>query len=161
MVQSHGFRRKTRTLLRKGYGKKGLPGISKNLQVFKKGEHVDCVINSSVHKGMPHKTYHGRTGKIVVVNETTITVLFLVRVGNKVEERAINMRAEHLRKSRCNLWLIKRQKMINELRETAKSERTSFIVPKIKPQGPRKSFYLNLSEYVPEEVSFKTFNKLY
>ncbi|ELA41027.1 60S ribosomal protein L21 [Vittaforma corneae ATCC 50505] len=50
-MRSNGFRRGTRKLLRKDFGKRGMPGLSKILQKFKVGDFVDCKIDSSVLKG--------------------------------------------------------------------------------------------------------------
>lgn len=161
MVQSKGFRRKTRTLLRKGYKSRGMPGLARTLLVFKKGEFVDCVIDSSVHKGMPHKTFHGRTGKIVVVHETSLSVLFYVREGNRLVEKVVTMRPEHLRKSKCNLWQKERSAKIEEERKVAAEEGKNYVVEKISPKGPRPSFYLNLKEVEPIEIKNIPFIKNY
>ena len=41
---------------------------------FRTGDIVEVVVNSMVHKGMPHKTYHGRTGIVFNVAKKAVGV---------------------------------------------------------------------------------------
>ena len=41
---------------------KGMPGLSRYLTIFRRGDYVDIVVDSSIQKGMPYSFYHGRTG---------------------------------------------------------------------------------------------------
>ncbi|KAJ8752687.1 hypothetical protein K2173_006489 [Erythroxylum novogranatense] len=45
-------------------------------------------VNGAVHKGMPHKFYHGSTGRVW-------------NVGNRIIKKRIHVRVEHLQPSRC------------------------------------------------------------
>lgn len=65
MRKSRGFRAKSRSLLRRKPRERGKMSLSKILREYKPGENVVIDINPSVHKGMPHRRYHGNVGVIV------------------------------------------------------------------------------------------------
>jgi len=64
MAKSKGFRKKTRSLLRKKPRERGKLGLSRVLHNYQPGDKVVIVIDPSVHKGMPHRRYHGKIGII-------------------------------------------------------------------------------------------------
>jgi len=64
MAKSRGFRRKTRSLLRKKPRERGKLGLSRILYRYQPGDKVVITIDPSVHKGMPHRRYHGKIGII-------------------------------------------------------------------------------------------------
>merc|ERR1712129_470656 len=97
-----GYRKGTRDKYAKKYRCKGMPGISRYLVNFKRGDFVDIVVDGSIHKGMPFSFYHGRTGQVFNVNRSAIGVEVTKIVGNRQLRKRIHVRAEHLRKSRCN-----------------------------------------------------------
>jgi large subunit ribosomal protein L21e len=92
MGKSKGYRRGTRKLLRKKPRDRGMQPLGRLLHEYKPDEKVVIKIDSSVHKGMPHRRYHGRIatvkekrGRSYVVNLTE---------GNK--EKTIILRPEHI-----------------------------------------------------------------
>ena len=62
--RSKGIRSKSRHILRKKPRKRGKSSITRALQQYEEGDSVNIVIDSSIHKGMPHIRFHGQTGKI-------------------------------------------------------------------------------------------------
>ena len=64
MARSRGFRRKTRSLMRKRPRERGKLGLSRILHTYQPGDKVVIKIDPSVHKGMPHRRYHGKIGII-------------------------------------------------------------------------------------------------
>ncbi len=64
MKKTGGLRRKTRSLFRKHKKEKGKMSLKKYLQSFNKGDRVELGVESSVHKGMYHPRFHGKTGSI-------------------------------------------------------------------------------------------------
>ncbi len=65
MVQrTGGFRRKTRSKLRKNVRARGKVSVNKMLQTFKEGERVDFVFEPSIQNGMPLPKYLGHSGII-------------------------------------------------------------------------------------------------
>lgn len=101
MVRSNGKRANTRHLFRKAFRKTGAEHTSTYLQVFNIGDFVDIHINSAVLKGMPHKFYQGRTGRVFNISRTSVGVEVSKTVGNRVMMKRFHMRIEHVKKSRC------------------------------------------------------------
>ena len=89
---SKGFRSRTRRLLRRKPRERGKTGLSKILHEYKPGEKVVVKIDPSVHKGMPHRRYHGKIG--VIVNKRGRGYIVNVTQGRAVKE--IIVRPEHL-----------------------------------------------------------------
>ncbi len=65
MRKSKGYRSKTRRLLTKSPRRKGMDPLGPLLHEYVEGEQVNIQINPSVHKGMPHRRFHGKIGKIL------------------------------------------------------------------------------------------------
>lgn len=92
MGKSKGYRVKTRSLLRRKPRERGKTGLSKILRQYEPGDKVVVKIDPSVHRGMPHRRYHGRTGTIVDRKGRAYVVG--VTQGKAVKE--IIVRPEHL-----------------------------------------------------------------
>lgn len=92
MGKSKGYRVKTRSLLRRKPRERGKTGLSKILRQYEPGDKVVVKIDPSVHRGMPHRRYHGRTGTIVDRKGRAYVVD--VTQGKAVKE--IIVRPEHL-----------------------------------------------------------------
>jgi len=93
--RSKGLRSKTRQILRRKPRQRGLSPITKALQQFEKDDLVAIVIDPSIHKGMPHRRYHGKTG---YVDEQRGNA-YLVRVRNGNMLKRIIVRPEHLKRA--------------------------------------------------------------
>lgn len=65
MAHHNGPRKKTRYLLKKDLRRRGLPPVTRLIQRFEVGQKVHVVIEPSIHKGMPHRRFHGKTGTII------------------------------------------------------------------------------------------------
>lgn len=88
MARSHGYRRRTRSLLRK----RGSTGLSHILTDYTPGQNVVIKIDSTQVKGMPHRRFNGLVG---VVKETGRRSLVIdVNVGDKV--KTVISRKEHI-----------------------------------------------------------------
>ncbi|ORD96774.1 RL212 [Hepatospora eriocheir] len=145
-MYSKGYRRRTRTLFSKDFGKKGLPNTTKILQQYKKGDYVDCKVDPSVVKGMPHKYYHGKTGRVFKVDKRAVGVEFFRQVGGKKIRRLVNARVEHLTLSECNSET-KRLRQEHNAR-VIESRKTGEPIKVIKrqPTGPRCQYLLSTTE---------------
>jgi len=66
--------------------------LSKLLYEYPPGSQVVVKIDSAVHKGMPHRRYHGRVGTIL--NKRGRSYMVSVSQGDAVKE--IIVRPEHL-----------------------------------------------------------------
>ncbi len=90
---SKGYRNRTRKLLRKSPRERGMIPLSRILREYKEGERVAIKIDPSVHKGQPHRRFHGRTG--IIVGKRGRAYIVKVLMGGY--EKTIIARPEHLR----------------------------------------------------------------
>ncbi len=60
-----GFRRKTKHKMSKNYRDKGKISLANYLQEFNAGDRVCLVADPSVHAGMYHPRFYGKSGTIV------------------------------------------------------------------------------------------------
>jgi large subunit ribosomal protein L21e len=89
-----GYRHRTRKLLKKSVRERGsVPPLSLIMIDYKVGERVHIVINPSIHSGMPHRRYHGKTG--VVIGKRGRCYIVSVMLGDR--EKVLFVRPEHLR----------------------------------------------------------------
>jgi len=93
--RSKGLRSKSRQILRKRPRDRGFISIARTLRKYDEGESVNIVIDSAVHKGMPHIRFHGYTGKIK--GKQGNSYIIGVTVGKK--QKTLVIRPEHLRRS--------------------------------------------------------------
>lgn len=92
MRGSKGFRSGTRRILKKGPREKGKLRLSKLLHEYEPGTSVLIKIDSSFQKGMPHRRFHGKTGK--VLSKRGRSYVLTVMQGDATKE--IIVRPEHL-----------------------------------------------------------------
>lgn len=59
MPHAHGYRARTRHMFARDFRNHGPTKLSTYMKVYKVGDIVDIKANGSIHKGMPHKFYHG------------------------------------------------------------------------------------------------------
>merc|ERR1719409_1747696 len=74
----------------------------------KVGDYVDIFADPSVHKGMPFKHYHGRTGIVFNVTKSSVGVRVNKPVNGRIIEKRIHVRIEHVRKSKCQKEILAR-----------------------------------------------------
>jgi large subunit ribosomal protein L21e len=91
-MKARGYRYRTRSLLRRKVREKGKTGLSKILREYKPGDRVVVKLNPSVHKGMPHRRFHGRVGII----ESMRGRAYVVSVTQGKALKEIIVRPEHL-----------------------------------------------------------------
>lgn len=94
--KSKGFRSKTRSLLRKKPREAGKIGLSRLLHSYRPEEKVVIKIDPAVHKGMPHRRYHGMMGTIIGQRGRG----YIVKITAKDREKKLIIRPEHLQPSR-------------------------------------------------------------
>lgn len=90
--KAKGYRRKTRSILKRKPRERGKTGLSKILYEYTPGEKIVVKIDPSVHKAMPHRRYHGRIG--VIVNKRGRSYVVNVTQGRAIKE--IIVRPEHI-----------------------------------------------------------------
>ena len=101
MTNAHGKRRGTRYMFAKEFRNKGMPGLATYMHVYKRGDIVDIKGNGAIQKGMPHKIYHGKTGRVYNVTKRAVGVIVNKRVRGDILAKKINLRVEHISHSKC------------------------------------------------------------
>ena len=101
MPHCFGLRARTRDLFSKAFRKHGVIPLSKYLVSYKKGDYVDVLADGAIQRGMPHKFYHGKTGRVFNITKHAIGVIVNKRVGNRIIPKRIHVRVEHVRMSSC------------------------------------------------------------
>ncbi|WEU39659.1 MAG: 50S ribosomal protein L21e [Candidatus Odinarchaeum yellowstonii] len=91
--RTKGYRNRTRKLFSKETRDKGMPPLSYLLKEYEPGDKVTIYINSTIHKGQPHRRYHGRTGTIIGRRGRAYLVSF--NIGGK--EKIVISRPEHIK----------------------------------------------------------------
>jgi len=86
---SHGFKHKSRKVMTK----KNPRGVSFLLRDYHEGEQALIIIDPRQHKGLPHRRYHGKVGKIINVGRRAVTLH--VKLGNKT--KTLITRYDHIK----------------------------------------------------------------
>ena len=86
---SHGFNHKSRKVMTK----KNPRGVSFLLREYHEGEQALVIIDPRQHKGLPHRRYHGKVGKIINVGRRAVTLH--VKLGNKT--KTLITRFDHIK----------------------------------------------------------------
>jgi len=89
LPKSHGFRRRTRSLLKASKTKKGLSSL---LIEYSPKDRVVVKIDPAQVKGMPHRRFNGLVGTVKEVGRRAVTLE--VPVGNK--SKTLIARKEHI-----------------------------------------------------------------
>lgn len=89
-----GFRRKTRSKLRKRRASRGKISITKYLQEFKKGDTVCLKAEPAVQHGMYFPRFHGKHGEITGKQGKC----YLVKINDKTKEKELIVHPVHLKK---------------------------------------------------------------
>jgi large subunit ribosomal protein L21e len=93
MTRHSGSRKRMRRLLRKDLGSRSGPRPEVYLSELEPGAKVVILVDPASHKGMPHRRYHGRVGRIVEKRGRGYVVA--VQIGSKL--RKLSVLPEHLR----------------------------------------------------------------
>merc|ERR1712112_279666 len=120
MTNPKGYRRGTRDMFSRAYKKKGVEHLSTYLKNYKMGEIVDIKGCGAFQKGMPHKAYHGKTGRVFNVTKHAVGVVVNKRVRGKILAKRISVRLEHIKKSNSRVDFLKRVKKNETLKREAK-----------------------------------------
>ncbi|ODV89225.1 hypothetical protein CANCADRAFT_58210 [Tortispora caseinolytica NRRL Y-17796] len=151
MAHTHGYRSGTRYMFARDFRKHGGLPLSTYLKTYKVGDIVDIKVNGSIHKGMPHKFYHGKTGVVFNVTKTSVGVIVHKQVRNRYIEKRISVRVEHIKHSKCREEFVKRVKENAEKRKAAKAAGETVLLKRT-PVLPREAHTVTLSEQ-PELVA--------
>ena len=98
------------------FRKHGVVPLATYMRIYKKGDIVDIKGMGTVQKGMPHKCYHGKTGRVYNVTQHAVGIIVNKQVKGKILAKRINVRIEHIKHSKSRDSFLKRVKE-NDLEE--------------------------------------------
>lgn len=93
---SKGIRNRTRGIMSKPPRQRGLNAITRTFQKFEVGEKANIIIDPAMHKGQPHKRFHGQTGEVIGRRGAA----YILHVQEKGKLKTTIVRPEHLKKSK-------------------------------------------------------------
>ncbi|CAH3126015.1 unnamed protein product [Pocillopora meandrina] len=152
MVNTTGIRRGTRYMFSRDFRKRGVIHLSTYLKSYKVGDIVDIKVNGAVHKGMPYKVYHGKTGRIFNVTKRAVGVVVNKQVKGKILPKRINIRVEHIKHSKCRDDFLRRVKENEQKKKEAKESGGGKVDCKRKPAVPRTAHFVRTKRNTPETL---------
>jgi large subunit ribosomal protein L21e len=152
MVHSYGKRARTRHLFSRPFRQHGQLSLGLTyLRTFHLGDFVDIKGVGSVHKGMPYKFYHGKTGRIWNITPRAVGVEVNKVVRGKILKKRIHVRIEHAVQSRCQEDFKKRIELTRQYAEENKKNKDTkdYVKKKLtkrQPKGPKAGYTLSMSK---------------
>merc|ERR1712224_702861 len=143
----------------KPFKKHSATPFSKYFTNYKVGDYVDVIADGSIHKGMPHKYYHGKTGRVFNVTATSAGVIVNKFVNGRIIPKRIHVRIEHVRKSRSRLAFVERA-IKNDAAKIEAKKKGEKIVTKRIPVQPTEQHVVVPKEEVQYLCPLK-FRELY
>jgi large subunit ribosomal protein L21e len=145
MPHCFGYRARTRHLFSKGFRNHGPVHLSKIMQTYRKGDFVDVIADGSIHKGMPHKFYHGKTGRVFDVTQHAVGVIINKQHRGRIIHKRIHVRIEHVRQSECREAFKRRVRENDAKKREAKAKGVKVNTKRL-PQQPRESRVVDVSK---------------
>merc|ERR1712221_27838 len=152
MTNPKGYRRGTRDMFSRKYKTKGVEHLSTYLTTYKMGDIVDIKGNGAFQKGMPHKAYHGKTGRVFNVSKHALGVIVNKRVRGKILPKRIYVRVEHVKHSQCRQEFLDRVQS-NDEKKKAANEAGKRITLKREPRQPREAHTVSAKDNVPQLIT--------
>ncbi|KAL4667280.1 hypothetical protein H8959_005969 [Pygathrix nigripes] len=104
------------------FRKHGVVPLATYMRIYKKGDIVDIKGMGTVQKGMPHKCYHGKTGRVYNVTQHAVGIVVNKQVKGKILAKRINVRMEHIKHSKSRDSFLKRVKENDQKKKEAKEK---------------------------------------
>ena len=153
MPHHKGYKSKTRDMFSKPFRRTGTIPMSKSAIIFKRGDFVDIKVDGAVHKGMPHKFYHGKTGRVFNITPHAVGVIINKPVRGKILKKRIHARPEHLQLSRCREEFLRRVHENEKLRQDGNKEKLKRV-----PVAPREGHFVATANIVDQNPPIYKFN---
>ncbi|KAG2456483.1 RL21 protein, partial [Polypterus senegalus] len=128
---------------------KGPIPLSTYMHIYKRGDIVDIKGTGTVQKGMPHKCYHGKTGRIYNVTQHAVGIIVNKQVKGKILAKRINVRIEHIKHSKSRDSFLKRVQENERIKAEAKQS-GKFVELKRKPAAPREAHFVRTKKNEPQ-----------
>merc|ERR1712227_228309 len=133
-------------------GKSGVEHLSTYLKMYKIGDIVDIKGDGAFQKGMPHKVYHGTTGRVFNVTKRAVGIIVNKEVGGRIIPKRVNVRIEHITHSKSRQGFLDRVVANNAAIKDAKAAGTYVNVKRINKQ-PREAHTVKFFGKEPETVA--------
>jgi large subunit ribosomal protein L21e len=150
MPHSFGYRANTRTLFKKAFKTNGRCHTTTFLRTFKRGDYVDIKVDSSIHKGMPHKHYHGRTGVVFNITKRAVGVTVNKEVNGRIIKKNLNIAVPHVLPSKCQQQIIARKKENEQIKAAARKGGPKVNLKRVNTQP--KAGYVYKIDKTPETI---------
>ncbi|ELW64980.1 60S ribosomal protein L21 [Tupaia chinensis] len=131
------------------FGKQGVFPLATYMRIYKKGGIVDSKGMGTVQKGMPHKCYHGKTGRVYNVTQHAVGIVVNKQVKGKILAKRINVRIEHIKHSKSRDSFLKHMKENDQKKKEAK-EKGTWVQLKRQPAPPREAHFVRTNGKEPE-----------
>ncbi|MES1904409.1 MAG: 60S ribosomal protein L21 [Paramarteilia canceri] len=151
---TQGYRHGTRSKYSVGFRKNGRRSTNVFLTRFKKGDLVNIKGTGSCQKGMPFSYYHGKTGKVSEVGKNTVQVFVKKRIGNRVFNKNLVLRTEHVSHNTAKEECKARIAQNDEAKKIAKEKGLKISTKRV-PEGPRAGHFVSAAkifDIVPIQV---------
>ncbi|MBZ3887978.1 60S ribosomal protein L21 [Sciurus carolinensis] len=91
----------------------------------------------TVQKGMPHKCYHGKTGRVYNVTQHAVGIVVNKQVKVKILAKRINLRIEHIKHSKSRDSFLKCVKENDQ-----KKKEINWVQLTRQPAPPREAHFV-------------------
>ncbi|XP_061289469.1 large ribosomal subunit protein eL21-like [Bos mutus] len=149
MTNTKGKRRGTRYMFSRTFRKHGVVPLATYMRIYKKGDIVGIKGMVTVQKGMPHKCYHGKTGRVYNVTQHAVGIIVNKQVKGKILAKRINVRIKHIKHSKSRDSFLKRVKENDQKKKEAK-EKGTWVKLKRQPVPPREAHFVRTNGKEPE-----------
>eukprot|EP00069_Balaena_mysticetus_P012424 bmy_07718T0 len=122
MINTKGKRRGTRYMFSRPFRKHEVAPLATCMRIYKKGDIVDIKGMGTVQKGMPHKCYHGKTGRVYNVTQHAVGIIVNKQVKGKILAKRINVHIEHIKHAKSRDSFLKQVKENGQKKKEAKEK---------------------------------------
>ncbi|XP_045411365.1 60S ribosomal protein L21-like [Lemur catta] len=148
MTNTKGKRRGTQYMFSGPFRKHGVVPLATCTLIYKKGDIADIKGMGTVQKGMPHKCYQGKTGRVYDVTQHAVGIV-VNEVKGKILAKRINVRIEHIKHSTSRDSFLKSVKENDQKKKEAK-EKGTWVQLKRQPAPPREAHFVRTNGKEPE-----------
>ena len=121
----------------RSFRKHGIVPLATYVRIYKEGDIVDFKGMGTVQNGMPHKCYHGKTGRVYNVTQHAVVIIVNKQVKDKILAKRIKVRMEHIKHSKSRDSFLKHVKENDQKKKEAK-EKGIWVQLKHQPAPPRE-----------------------
>jgi len=112
---------------------------------------VDIKVDSSIHKGMPFKFYHGRTGVVFNVTKRAVGVVVNKEVNGRILRKQVHIATPHLKPSTCQSQIIARKQSNEQIKNDVRAGKAPRQNLKRENTQPKSGYFYTLTS-TPETI---------